>query len=215
MFQVKPSLPKPRIETAIGQIDVDALGLDRGDILKEARDLGQFAVDPRDQCAGRRIVGDQAVGHRDIARDALDRAIDLDLVPIGLDREARGTRTGCRRRRPPSSSTFPAARSSLPPVIDRNLGIGLLVAAVGGNPGGDAGGPDRRIIGEAPRRGDCSNATSRDRRALRRSATALPNNSPICGARKPSAHDARKRRSSIGFQLTPALNVVVDPIPRE
>ena len=47
-------LAEARVEAAIGQIDVDALGLDRGDVLQEARDFGQLAVDPRDQRAGRR-----------------------------------------------------------------------------------------------------------------------------------------------------------------
>ena len=39
----------------------------------------------------------------------------------------------------------------------------------------------------------------------------VPNNSPIDGARKPSAYVPRRRRSSIGFQLTPPLKVVVEP----
>ena len=39
----------------------------------------------------------------------------------------------------------------------------------------------------------------------------VPNNSPIDGARKPSAQLPRKSRSSIGCQLIQALNVVVEP----
>ena len=38
-----------------------------------------------------------------------------------------------------------------------------------------------------------------------------PNNSPICGARKPSAYDPRRRSALIGFQFTPPLRVVTDP----
>ena len=39
----------------------------------------------------------------------------------------------------------------------------------------------------------------------------VPNNSPMLGARKPSAQEPRNSRSSIGSQLIPALNVVVEP----
>jgi hypothetical protein len=39
----------------------------------------------------------------------------------------------------------------------------------------------------------------------------VPNSSPMLGARKPSAQLPRNSRSSIGSQLMPALNVVVDP----
>ena len=39
----------------------------------------------------------------------------------------------------------------------------------------------------------------------------VPNSSPIEGARKPSAKEARSLKSGIGFQLTPPLKVVVEP----
>src|SRR6185436_12056819 len=39
----------------------------------------------------------------------------------------------------------------------------------------------------------------------------VPNNSPMLGARKPSAQLPRNSRSSIGSQLIPALKVVVEP----
>src|SRR5207302_6087104 len=68
----------------IGKIDVDARGVDAGNVLQDRADLRDVAGGCRtgDVAAGQRFVlVDAAIQGRGCA-DGLDRSLDLDVVPV-------------------------------------------------------------------------------------------------------------------------------------
>src|SRR5688572_11611500 len=103
----------------------------------------------------------------------------------------------------PQLSELSGSRSWFPPVTTGNWAFSCTYELLAGTP--SAMQLVRMFAGDAAVRPEQGSTTSWSKRE------GVPNNSPMLGARKPSAQEPRKRRSSIGCQLIPALSVVVDP----
>ena len=139
------------LDAAVGEVDVDPTRPDRGNVLEEALDLGESATNPRDESAGRRIGGQETVENRRRTGDGLDRAFQPDPVPVRLERETGEPGRAVDAAGDPAFRGFREKRL-VAAGTHRDLGIGLLIGAVGGNAGGDAGGAHLGVVGEAPRR---------------------------------------------------------------